>query len=82
MMSASSSADHLLCFLAGDSEGWAGILRFRLTPVLVVAYEGGSDSELVGTEADLVWWGFDGDDGEDSFESGPLRRREISTLTV
>jgi hypothetical protein len=46
MMRASSSADHLLCFLAGDSDGCAGILRLVPAPPLpsfVVTYDEGSD---------------------------------------
>lgn len=33
MMRASSSGDHLLCFFAGDSEVWGGMLRFPLLPL-------------------------------------------------
>lgn len=93
MMIASSSADHLLCFFAGDSDGWDGILRFPPAAAAVVGaviYGGRLDATIVdGTEAARVWLVFSGagagaatvEEG-DSFESGALRRREISTLTV
>ena len=32
MMRASSSADHLLCFLAGDSVAWGAMMRLAGTP--------------------------------------------------
>lgn len=33
MIKASSSGDHLLCFLAGDSDVCGGMLRFPLLPL-------------------------------------------------
>ncbi len=83
MIRASSSGDHLLCFLAGDSAGWGGMLRLPPAPVLARAYEGGSGCPLVdGTDVDRVWCLCVGEDDADSLESGALRRREISTVTV
>ncbi len=34
MIRASSSADHLLCFFAGDSDEWGGMLRLPWTPAV------------------------------------------------
>lgn len=72
MMSASSSADHLDCFFAGDSDGWAGCPR-------LVATEGcaGAVAWVVGacTDEDSLKGG-----GEDSSCSLGMRRSEISTL--
>jgi hypothetical protein len=86
IMIASSSCDHLLCFFAGDSDGWEGMLRFPPVPVGARTCGGMLEGTVVdGTEAALVCccccFSVCGEDG-DSSESGALRRREISTLTV
>lgn len=81
-MMESSSGDHLLCFLAGDSDGWEGMLRFPPVPAAARTCGGMLEETVVeGTEAALVCC-FSVGELEDSFESSALRRREISTLTV
>ena len=84
MIKASSSADHLLCFLAGVSEGCGGILRFPPVPLVVGAAHGGTALALVeeGEIVAAVLLGCWAAVGEDSFESEARRRWEISTLTV
>lgn len=94
MISASSSGDHLLCFLAGDSAGCGGMLRFPpppllpplppgpLGPLALLAWSGGGSAE--GDTVDVRvcgCWG-DGSRGGDSLESLDIRSREISTVTV
>jgi hypothetical protein len=97
IISASSSADHLLCFLAGDSDACGGMLRLPVMDRLVLGlgpsrggavYKGGpagavevvvATAGVGGTDAGRVGWG---EDTEDSFESGALRREAISTVTV
>ncbi len=83
MIKASSSGDHLVCFLAGVSNGWADMLRFPPLPLgcdvtcggmLAAVVTGGSEYAPM-----FVCWGLD--DGS-SFESEAPRRWEISTLTV
>ncbi len=124
MMRASSSGDHLLCFLAGDSDVCDGMLRFppplpgrdadlelgacpapttaetlcplaRAPPTApsrgdngpVATAKEASGGPLEGAvTATVGWTEVDGGcwvgDTEDSFESGPLRREAISTMTV
>jgi hypothetical protein len=83
MMIASSSGDHLLCFFAGDSDGWEGMLRFPPAPEGARTCGGRLDDTVVdGTEAALVICCFSVGEVGDSFESSALRSREISTLTV
>lgn len=82
-MRASSSGDHLLCFLAGVSEGCGGMLRFP--PVLLgcAAAYGGALAVVVGGEsAGAVLRACCKAVGEDSLESEARKRCEISTLTV
>lgn len=60
------------------------MLRLPLPPApgLASAYAAPSSIPDDGTEDDRVWCLGGGGDDEDSFESGALRRREISTVTV
>lgn len=83
MIKASSSGDHLLCFLAGVSEGCGGILRFPPVPLGCGAADGGTlVVSAVGEIAATLLLVCCAADGEDSFESEARRRCEISTLTV
>lgn len=98
MIKWSSSRDHLLCFLAGDSDVWGGMLRFPDTSTVAArtvcpgcaaaAYNGGTEIGPVVMDAAAVDGGTDadrvcrGEDVEDSFESGALRSEAISTVTV
>jgi hypothetical protein len=55
MILASSSGDHLDCFLAGDSEGWAWVLERRFAGMEAGAGWGarpGVDTTLRGAEAE------------------------------
>jgi hypothetical protein len=94
MMTASSSGDHLLCFLAGDSVGCGAMVRFPGAPRLGpdpgpgrgAAYKGGPKGAAAvvvatvrGADGGREFWG---GDTEDSFESGALRREAISTMPV
>ena len=82
MIRASSSGDHLLCFFAGDSSEWGGMLRFPPVPLGVGTFGGRiPGADVAGIVADLVLC-LSADEAEGSFASGALRRREISTLTV
>lgn len=84
----------MLCFLAGDSAGCGGMLRFPpppllpplppgpLGPLALLAWSGGGSAE--GDTVDVRvcgCWG-DGSRGGDSLESLDIRSREISTVTV
>lgn len=97
MIKASSSCDHLLCFLAGDSDACGGMLRFPGTtpvtdgpgsPRCEAAYTGDPRADTASMAVVAVGGGTDADrvcrggDVEDSFESGALRREAISTVTV
>lgn len=96
MISESSSADHLLCFLAGESELCGGIVRLAPgkapTPTLCKPGKPGraayTDGRTAGPADVAVVVGMDGDDvrwvadAEDSFESEALRSEAISTVTV
>jgi len=81
IINASSSADHLLCFFAGVSEGWVGILRFPPVPLDCGAAYGGTLAVLVvGDTTAAVYLGCCVADGDGSVESDARRRLEISTL--
>lgn len=56
MMTASSSADHLLCFFAGDSDGCVPILRLPPLPMNVGTWGGRlvAAEGVTGTEEDRV----------------------------
>src|SRR6266498_5281380 len=75
IISASSSADHLDCFFAGDSKEWDGCGRLVGTEVVetAVAVVLGAVTE----DADL-----DEACGDDSSSSLGFRRSEISTLAT
>lgn len=87
MISASSSGDHLLCFLTGCSELWVGMLRLPVDIALGATGAGtcaigraGADKGTVTDDrgADCTWRGVT----EDSSESGALRRAAISTVAA
>jgi hypothetical protein len=54
MIKASSSGDHLLCFLAGESETWAGMLRLLLVAGTGPTNGGGGPYVLEGRLATVV----------------------------
>ena len=82
MILASSSGDHLDCFLAGDSPGW--VPDCRLVGMVPTAANGGTSdgggaTRVGGTDAERAAGGATATEGGVS-SSLDLRRREISTL--
>ena len=78
MIRASSSADHLDCFLAGDSSEWDGCGRLVGTEVVVTEVVVTAVAVVLGAvteDADL-----DEACGDGASSSFGLRRSEISTL--
>ena len=97
MISESSSGDHLLCFLAGESELCGGMVRFAPagnagTPTLDTPGRGPpyGDGRAAGGAVTATEGKAAGEDvvrcwvgdAEDSFESEALRSEAISTVTV
>lgn len=88
MIRASSSDDHLLCFLAGVSRGWAAMLRFPPVPLgcggVVRGGGGGAVGATAAGAAGGVWLAVARRGGEagDSVEPEARRRWEMSSLTV